>query len=73
MRDDGFTIYMPPLEMGGRYMTLGEQHEDGARRYREHAARQTAEGKPDHAACSLRKAEHKERMAANYRALFSRY
>ena len=71
MAYEGFTVYMPPLDMSGSYQTLGEWYDEGAQRYREHARRQIAEGKPDHAASSLRKAEHKERMAANYRALFT--
>lgn len=54
-----------------RFTTLAQDYDEGARRYREHAARQTLEGRHDHAASSLLKAEHKERMARRYRAFFS--
>lgn len=56
-----------PLEPKGVWRTLLDEYEDGAARYRAHAVRQTVEGKLDHAACSLRKAEHKDRMAERHR------
>lgn len=64
------TLYDYPAEPI-RFTTLAQSYEDGARRYREHAARQALEGRHDHAASSLLKAEHKERMARRYRALFA--
>ena len=53
-----------------RFMTVAETYAEGAQRYRAHAARQTLEGKFEHAACSLLKAEHKDRMAARSRLWF---
>ena len=64
------TLYDHPAEPI-RFTTLAQRYEDGARRYREHAARQTLEGRHDHAASSLLKAAHKDRMARRAHALFA--
>lgn len=52
-----------------KWYTLDEQYDEGAARYLAHFRQQLADGKLDHAGCSLRKAAHKARQARALREL----
>lgn len=69
--DGGWSIVFEQPAEPFRYQTLDAEYEEGAARYMAHARQQMADGKLDHARCSLRKAAHKARQAKRLRRLLN--